>query len=771
MKTTFNIIFMSFILVVSALAAPVPLSFHDSTGVAGNYIDIPVYVGADLDGSNVIAFQLEINYNAAYLRFESVEETGTLSQSLGNVVYNQTAANRVKVSAAGSSPLSGSGVLVYLRFLMLRAGAVSVAFTDTLNNYFNEGKPSVTLTNATIRISDPPVIRVTPDQAIVAPGDQATFYVSGGVAPYQWRVTDPSVASIDSIGITSARLTGVSPGSVWVIAEDNNGIIDSTNQMIVVRPFKLTIRDTSMIQGHQLDLPVYITDLTGKGVVSGTFTLTYPAVRLEAVDVIHAGTMLAGYAKPQFNVGNGNVKISFAGNVPLSGEGILLYVRLQSNTSNYGNSQINITDIVFNEELLATVDYGWCNVLQLPIIQMSPRDATLITGDTQQFAVTQGGVGPIEWSTSSPLIATIDQQGLLTTHKSGSVVVTVKDSLGSTASSNPILIYDTRVIIPDTTAFISAPIYLPIRIEALPAGQEFLSLQGRMVFDTTAFALTDVVTAGTIGEGWSYAVNQLNNGFVFAGAGVSGVSESGTLLFLRFWVKPNAVNNRRYTIQVQDFMLNEGTPAALVINGALTTIVPGIPPAPGLISPVNGANNVLPDNARFCWRNAFGAQQYHLQIATDVNFTSITKDQTGLTDTCVTLTDLGDETTYYWRVNAGNTSGTGPWSVSWSFLTLINGIWKNETGIVPDNFALKQNYPNPFNPSTAIEFSLPQTTSVVLEVFNSIGERIDQVFEGRLPAGIYTVQWQPQGSAASGTYFYRIRAGNFTQVKKMLLIR
>ncbi len=94
---------------------------------------------------------------------------------------------------------------------------------------------------------------------------------------------------------------------------------------------------------------------------------------------------------------------------------------------------------------------------------------------------------------------------------------------------------------------------------------------------------------------------------------------------------------------------------------------------------------------------------------------------------------------------------------------------------LPTDFNLSQNYPNPFNPSTKISFSLPKASEVTLEVFNVLGKRVALLASGFHEAGESTVTWdavtddgQP---VASGMYFYRLKAGAFSQTRKMVLLK
>ena len=94
---------------------------------------------------------------------------------------------------------------------------------------------------------------------------------------------------------------------------------------------------------------------------------------------------------------------------------------------------------------------------------------------------------------------------------------------------------------------------------------------------------------------------------------------------------------------------------------------------------------------------------------------------------------------------------------------------------LPIAFALHQNYPNPFNPTTTIEYSVPHHSQVILEIFNILGQSIRTLVNDAQAAGKYSAVWNglsDDGSqVSSGVYLYRIRAGEFIETKKMVLLK
>jgi uncharacterized protein YdaL len=90
--------------------------------------------------------------------------------------------------------------------------------------------------------------------------------------------------------------------------------------------------------------------------------------------------------------------------------------------------------------------------------------------------------------------------------------------------------------------------------------------------------------------------------------------------------------------------------------------------------------------------------------------------------------------------------------------------------ITPSVYKLHQNYPNPFNPATTITYDIPVRSHVNLSIYNILGQKVAELINEVQAAGRYNVKWEAS-EFSSGVYLYKIEAGGFTSVKKLVLLK
>jgi hypothetical protein len=112
--------------------------------------------------------------------------------------------------------------------------------------------------------------------------------------------------------------------------------------------------------------------------------------------------------------------------------------------------------------------------------------------------------------------------------------------------------------------------------------------------------------------------------------------------------------------------------------------------------------------------------------------------------------------------------------------TYSNGVWRrpiseiigiqNINTEIASGFSLYQNYPNPFNPTTTIKFDIPKSSNVKITVYDITGKELEVLVNEKLQAGTYQTTWNAS-NFSSGVYFYRIQAGDFSETKKLILLK
>lgn len=254
---------------------------------------------------------------------------------------------------------------------------------------------------------------------------------------------------------------------------------------------------------------------------------------------------------------------------------------------------------------------------------------------------------------------------------------------------------------------------------------------------------------------------------------------------------------------------NPGEAIRLTVNGidATTTVISG-----GLTWTVNGDQNnvdlaittqtisftpvVLPQDTLAApgWTITFGVgirndgNGIDFYSVTSQGDTSASPGWTTIDQDSVSHAGVGETTFVYFDVTipyfggGGDTAFIVPYKVSSAIDTSVNyngtvTIYKSITDIfdngyaeVPDRFNLFQNYPNPFNPTTTISFTLPNRSSVRIDIINIKGQIVDVRNLGIMPSGTHEIEYDAS-SLSSGVYFYRLATDNKSISKKMVLLK
>ena len=191
-----------------------------------------------------------------------------------------------------------------------------------------------------------------------------------------------------------------------------------------------------------------------------------------------------------------------------------------------------------------------------------------------------------------------------------------------------------------------------------------------------------------------------------------------------------------------------------------------------LAAPVaTAATNITTTGFTANWNASTGATNYWVDVSTTDDFSNVLASYNNKSVGNVTthiIISLTPNTTYYFRVCASNSSSTSPYSNTITVTTNVTGV--DDLLNLPTRFDLSQNYPNPFNPTTTIKYQIPEETFVGIKVYNLLGSEVTTLVNEMRTVGTYEVKFNAS-QLTSGIYIYKIQAGQFSQMKKMVLVK
>jgi hypothetical protein len=561
-----NILYVFLLLIVMSCgwvqAQSIGLRIADTTIVQGTVLDIPIYADSSLTGTDIYSYYLQLSYDPYYFKPDSLIASGTITQIFGLPTVNTSVSGLITITGVGTTPLEGKGKFIILRLKVINSGWAMLGFTDAKHNYFNEGVPSMITNSHSFYIEPAPTITISPDNSVISKGDHLQMSVYGGTYPYQWFVTNNNVAIIDQKGL----LTAIGTGKTKVIAIDSVGTRD-TSGIVEIRPIRLSVPENlTQWPGSTIDIPVLTNDLSGMNITSGSFQLQFDAGILNPDKIIQSGTMLES-SNVFMNKLSGTVSVVFAGSVPLAGNDTLVIIRFGVLPKISGNSNISIVKSLFNENILAASTDGYFLVNSFPYRYVYPSDGSLIVGESMQFNVYGSATPPYKWSVSDTTVGTIDTMGILHVNKRGNVIVTVTDSAGAVASTNELKVFDTRIIVKDTSVCkYDQMMDYPITLESLIPQDSIFSLEGKISYDSNLLSFIGVDANGTSTQDWMYATKEKDGVVTIAASSLKQISKDGVLVKLRFLPTKAFVNGSWAGININNFSFNEGYPLPLFEN-------------------------------------------------------------------------------------------------------------------------------------------------------------------------------------------------------------
>ncbi len=564
-------------LLVLAFAGPATaatLTCGTASGLAGQTVTVSLTT-SDLTALGVTSYQFDLGYNASVVTATGVSTSGTITAAAGWATPSfSVVSGRIRVSAAGSGALTGSGTLLKITFAIDPTLINGSSTTLTLSNaIYNEGTPAVTTTNGSITVNATPQIYVSPNSGEIAVGQTLQFTASGSVTlPVTWSTTSTAVATINSSGL----LTGVGPGSVRVNALDNAGRSDQSDGDILVRVATVTVGNGTVPLGGSVSVPVTTSSLTGAGITAGQFQVSWDNRYLTLASAgTGPTTMLNGYGTFTYGVlttgTTSTATVVFAGATALAGADTLFLLNFTASPVNYGGIGLTLVSALFNENLPALRVSGGVTIPSPSTFSVNPNTVTLLAGKTQSFTTSGTVVPPVTWSmVPDTLTARINAgTGVLTAKNGGVTQVKAVDAVGGIGLSGDITVYDLSFSVGTITAAPGATAHVPIIVD-----RDLTPLNIRSVEFTFGWPTTYVTSVTPTANGqfsaWGAPVTKATTGSVrVVNAGATKLGPFSVVEYIDVTTSGGTPSGTDIPLTLSGVILNEGKPIPLIANGTL----------------------------------------------------------------------------------------------------------------------------------------------------------------------------------------------------------
>ena len=379
------------------------LSFRDTSGWQGNTALVPLYAN-DLTSLSIVSGTVTIAYNSGILETLAYSKTGSLLEGYENIELSVSSNGNCTFSFAGTTPLTGEGVLLYLEFAIDSINTSSTSLTIE-SARFNEDILAIS-ENGSFDVLPLPDLEISPQTADLLVGETQQFGVTNGTGPYTWESSNPSLANVDGNG----QITALTGGHARLKTTDVHGASGSSENLTVYSK-EVTLPDTSINLSQKAVVPLYLIDYLPDETLSAfEIQIHYDTLVLSLQEVSNTGTLSEGWMTA-YNDNEGVLTIASAGSNTIDRSGKLALLHFTFNPTAEADQLINL------------------EILQIQLNEGFPYAQT-ISGSitTQAVEGTDVGVRSIDAPTSSCQLSNQEQVSI-TVINDGSGTITAGTTL------------------------------------------------------------------------------------------------------------------------------------------------------------------------------------------------------------------------------------------------------------------------------------------------------------------------------------------------------
>jgi len=561
---------------------------------------------------------------------------------------------------------------------------------------------------------------------------------------------------------------------IKISSTTNDLLFDQSNNIFsIVSTTEVNLSiDTDLTgpEGGTVIIPINCSDVTGLSVFSADLTISYDATVLEVIDVSISGTLAesSGWNTPSINVINGQISIGMAGSIPLSGAGKLVNIICNIIGSSGDTTPLHFVYASLNEgDPPSNTDDGFFEVISY-YFNIQGR---LSYYSNQNEPVNNASVTLIGLTTQS-VISDVAGIYSFSDLEFGNYTVTptksndVKNALSS---------YDASFILRFAVNIITLTPYQKIAAD--------VSGNGAVTAYDASFILrytVGAVDSFPVGADWAFVPHEYpidDNNW-----STSPRSRNYTPL------ESDQLDQNFIGILYGDVSGNWSVSNVSVSSGNVKLRIDHL-------QPTNDGKWLLPLEIDFP-EDAYSGSISIIFNNPDLEFVSSSTDNTSSKDIILvahafsegiklafasakTLKDHKLKINLLFDELNSVILSTTDFDIADVFIddkaTIITVVNNQSHNQLPVDWHLGQNRPNPFNPETSISYQVPKLSHVTIEVFNLLGQRLKTLVDEEKNAGIYQTIWngldKQRLPAGCGIYIYKMQAGNYRAIKKMLLVR
>lgn len=610
-----------------------------------------------------------------------------------------------------------------------------------------------------------------------------TFVISnGGSGTLTWTVTETpdkpwivsvtpvsgSGASTITVNVDRSLLSGNSDSGTLAVTS-NGGNINVT--ILISKPpvggIVISAPNTAGSPGSTVDIPISVTDLTGKNVLSLTLVIETQTSVLTPIAVTTTGTLLDGWGSVTTNIVGGQISLSAANVSALSGSGTLIFIRYQVNSAatigqtsaiHFVSAILNEGDpVVTTQDGQFTISSGYnvsgairyhqnSNAVDNATVTLTGHTTTTAADGSFSFSSIAGGnltLTPAKTGDIGSSISAFDASMILR-YSVGIITLTPYQLIAADVSGNgSVSAYDASYVLRYTVGLISA----------FPVGADWIFVPNSFAINTSNWnAAPHSISYSPLNS------NQTNQDFT--GIVCGDVTGNWTLMSMAKNLIGSAV------IGFGDIVHISPSEFYIPVTSKATGHVYSTKIEVGFDDEmIDFQEVILSDKLQNC-SEFHNIKSNHLTIAlAGINDISSADDLLSI------------------KFKAKN-----PEERRSTTLSLIDAtINENQISVIiqngdvslkpalPTTHQLEQNIPNPFNPTTTIYYNLEKSSRVTLVIYDVLGHHIKTLIDAQQPAGHWQTIWDGKNDAhipvAAGVYFCRMQAGKFSKVIKLTLVK